>query len=76
MWKLSNNDTQASVSEHFQIKKGTFGEKNLGIMFLLPNLICLKETLYFKGQGYGTLLKQKLKIKKVLPTSRIHFKGP
>ena len=36
-------------------------KKNLSIMFLLPNLICRKKT-YFKGQGYGTLLKQNLEI--------------
>ena len=38
MWKLRNNETPASISEHFQIRNRTFGEES--IMFLLPSLTC------------------------------------
>ena len=72
--ELSNNEIPGSVSEHFQIRSRIFGKKVLSIVFLLPSLICLKETLYFNGQSYGTLLKQNLKIKKVSPALRVYFK--
>ena len=77
MWKLSNNETPTSISEHFQIRNITSGEKKLykyHVPYAKSDL--LKKTLYLKGQGYGTLLKQNLKIKNVPPPSKIHFKGP
>ena len=71
MWKLSNNETSASISEHFQITNRTFGEKNYHVSSAKSDL--LKRNIIFQGLRLWNSLKTELKNKKSLTTFKNTF---
>ena len=69
MWKLSNNETLASISEHFQIRNReknffSFGEKKIKYHVPSAKSELLKTNIIFQGPRLWNSLKTELKNKK------------
>ena len=73
MWKLSNNETPASISENFQIRNRTFGEKNFKYHVPSAKSDLLTKNIIFQGPRLWNSLKTELKNKKRLATFKNTF---